>query len=101
MDESTRKQLQRGQRVTELMKQPQYSPMSTAEIGFALFAANNGFLDDVEVTKVVDFQAALLSYLRSEQSELLAKINNGGKYDDDIAAAMTQALKTFKSKNTW
>ncbi|MBK8452920.1 MAG: F0F1 ATP synthase subunit alpha [Thiofilum sp.] len=101
LDESTRKQLQRGQRVTELMKQPQYSPMSTAEIGFALFAANNGFIDDVEVTKVVDFQAALLSYLRSEQSELLAKINNGGKFDDDIAAAMTQALKTFKSKNTW
>lgn len=101
LDESTRKQLERGQRVTELMKQPQYSPMSTAEIAFALFAANKGYLDDVEVTKVVDFQAALLSYLRSSQSELLDKINESGKFDDDIAEAMAKALDEFKAKNTW
>jgi len=101
LDESTRKQLERGQRVTELMKQPQYAPMSTSEIAFALFAANKGYLDDVEVSKVVDFQGALLSYLRSSQSELLDKINESGKFDDDTADAMTQALDEFKAKNTW
>ncbi len=101
LDESTRKQLERGQRVTELMKQPQYSPMSTAEIGFALYAASKGYLDDVEVSKVVDFQGALQSYLRSSQSELLNKINEGGQFDDDIAGAMSKALDDFKSKNTW
>lgn len=101
LDEATRKQLERGQRVTELMKQPQYSPMTTAEIGFSLYAANNGFLDDVEVSKVVDFEAALLNYLRTSQTDLLDKINEKGGYDDDIAKAMTAALEDFKSKNTW
>ena len=66
LDEATRKQLERGERVMELMKQGQYSPMSIAETAFSLFAANEGFLDDVEVNKVVDFEAAMLSYLRSE-----------------------------------
>jgi F-type H+-transporting ATPase subunit alpha len=101
LDESTRKQLERGKRVTELMKQPQYSPLSTAELSFSLFAANKGFLDDVPVNKVVDFEAAMLSYLRSEQTDLLDKINATGKFGSDIADAMTKALEDFKSKNTW
>ncbi len=101
LDESTRKQLERGQRVTELMKQPQYSPMSTAEIAFALFAANKGYLDDIDVNKVVDFQAALLSYLRSSQSELLGNMNDSGQFDDEIADQMSKALDEFKAKNTW
>ncbi|HPQ95272.1 MAG: F0F1 ATP synthase subunit alpha [Thiothrix sp.] len=101
LDEATRKQLERGQRVTELMKQNQYSPMSTAEIGFSLLAANKGFLDDVPVNKVVDFEKAMLSYLRSEQTGLLDRINDGGKFDGDIEAAMVKALEDFKSNNTW
>jgi F-type H+-transporting ATPase subunit alpha len=101
LDEGTRKQLARGQRVTELMKQAQFAPMSVAEMAFSLFAANEGFLDDVDVKKVVDFEAAMLSYLRSSQKELLDKINEKGDYNDDIAKAMRKALETFKSTNTW
>ncbi|HBR97086.1 MAG TPA: F0F1 ATP synthase subunit alpha [Gammaproteobacteria bacterium] len=101
LDEATRKQLERGERVTELMKQAQYSPLSTAEMAFSLLAANEGFLDDVPANKVVDFEAAMLSYVRSEQSELIASINESGDFNDDIAAAMKKALETFKSNNTW
>jgi F-type H+-transporting ATPase subunit alpha len=101
LDEATRKQLERGQRVTELMKQPQYSPMTTAEIAFSLFAANEGFLDDVDANKVVDFEAAMLSYLRSEKSDLLDSMNESGGFDNDVADSMRAALEDFKSKNTW
>ena len=67
LDEATRKQLQRGERVTELMKQIQYSPMSVAQMAVSLFAANEGYLDDVDVKKVVDFEQALQSYMKSAQ----------------------------------
>lgn len=101
LDEGTRKQLARGQRVTELMKQPQFAPLSVAEMAFSLFAANEGFLDDVDAKKVVDFEAAMLSYLRSSQKPLLDKINEKGDFNDEIASAMKKALETFKSTNTW
>ncbi|OQX02418.1 MAG: F0F1 ATP synthase subunit alpha, partial [Thiothrix lacustris] len=101
LDEGTRKSLARGQRVTELMKQPQFSPLSVAEMAFSLFAANEGFLDDVDAKKVVDFEAAMLSYLRSSEKALLDKINEKGDFNDEIAGAMKTALETFKSKNTW
>ncbi|WGZ94011.1 MAG: F0F1 ATP synthase subunit alpha [Candidatus Thiothrix putei] len=101
LDEGTRKSLARGQRVTELMKQPQFSPLSVAEMAFSLYAANEGFLDDVDAKKIVDFEAAMLSYLRSSQKELLDKINEKGDFNDEIAGAMKKALETFKSTNTW
>ncbi len=101
LDDATRKQLERGKRVTELMKQGQFSPMSVGEIAFSLFAANEGFLDDVDATKVVDFEAAMLSYLHSEQTELLDKINDNGDYNDEIESAMRSALEAFKANNTW
>jgi len=101
LDESTRKQIQRGQRVTELMKQKQYSPMSVAEQAFSLLAANKGYLDDVDVNKVVDFEAAMQAYLKSNEAELLAKINETGDYNDEIDAAMTAAIEKFKATSTW
>ena len=101
LDEGTRKSLARGQRVTELMKQPQFSPLSVAEMAFSLYAANEGFLDDVDAKKIVDFEAAMLSYLRSSEKALLDKINEKGDFNDEIAGAMKTALETFKSKNTW
>ncbi|BES73807.1 F0F1 ATP synthase subunit alpha [Marinobacter nanhaiticus D15-8W] len=101
LDEATRKQLEHGQRVTELMKQNQYSPMSVAEMGTVLYAANEGFLDDVDVDKVVAFEAALMDWMRSEQSELLAKINEKGDYNDEIAADLKAAIEKFKTTQTW
>ncbi|MDO6459245.1 F0F1 ATP synthase subunit alpha [Granulosicoccaceae sp. 1_MG-2023] len=101
LDEATRKQLERGERVTELMKQAQYSPLSTGEMAFSLIAANEGFLDDVDASKVVAFEAAMLSYVRSEHAELVNKINETGAFDDEIATAMKKALESFKANNTW
>jgi F-type H+-transporting ATPase subunit alpha len=101
LDEGTRKQLERGQRVTELMKQKQYSPLSIAEQAISLFAANNGFLDDVELKKVVSFEAALHSYMKAEQKALMDKINETGDYNDDIAKSMRTAIETFKKTSTW
>lgn len=101
LDEATRKQIELGQRVTELMKQYQYSPMSVAEQAFSLFAANEGFLDDVAVVKVVAFEAAMQAYLKSNSADLIAKINDTGDYNDDIAAQMKAAIEAFKSSSTY
>lgn len=101
LDESTRAQLEHGQRVTELMKQSQYSPQSVAEMALVLFAANEGFLKDVELNKVVAFERAILSYANSEHAALLAKINEKGDYNDEIAAQLKAAIEKFKSTQTW
>ncbi len=101
LDEATRKQLERGQRVTELMKQKQYSTLSVAEMAFSLFAANEGFLDDVPVKKIVDFEAAMHSYLRSSAADFLKRINDKGDYNDEIAGEMRKTLTAFKASSTW
>jgi F-type H+/Na+-transporting ATPase subunit alpha len=101
LDEATRKQLEHGQRVTELMKQKQYSPMNLAELGAVLFAANEGFLEDIEIAKIGDFEAALLSYLKSEHAALVSQINEKGDYNKEIADSLKSALETFKATQTW
>ena len=101
LDEGTRKQLERGARVTALMTQAQYSPLKTGELAFSLFAANEGFLDDVDVDKVSDFESAMLSYVRTEKTDFLNSINDNGDYNDDIAAEMKSSLEDFKSKGSW
>jgi len=101
LDESTRKQIERGQRVTELMKQKQYAPLSIAEMAFSLFAANEGFIDDVDVNKVVDFEAALHAYLRASHADLLASIDESGDFNDEIAAEMRAAIEKFKASSTY
>jgi len=101
LDDATRAQLEFGQRVTELMKQKQYAPMSTAEMGLSIYAANEGFLNDVEVNKVCDFEAALLSFANSEYSELLAKINVKGDFNDEIAAGLTECIEKFKATQAY
>ncbi|WP_456415821.1 F0F1 ATP synthase subunit alpha [Thiolapillus sp.] len=101
LDEATRKQLERGQRVTELMKQAQYSPLTVAEMAISLFAANEGYLDDVDADKIVDFEAALLSYMAGSQSELMKKVNESGDWNDEIEKAFHEALKDFKANHSW
>nr|WP_298411475.1 F0F1 ATP synthase subunit alpha [uncultured Halomonas sp.] len=101
LDEATRKQLEHGQRVTELMKQKQYSPMSVAEMSLSLFAANEGYLDDIEVNKVLDFEAALHDYMKAEHGDLLDKINESGDYNDEIKDGLKSGLEKFKSTQTW
>ena len=101
LDDATRAQLEFGQRVTELMKQKQYAPMSTGEMGLSIFAATEGFLDDVEVNKIGDFEAALISYANSEFAELMAQINVKGDYSKEIAASLKELVEKFKATQAW
>jgi F-type H+-transporting ATPase subunit alpha len=101
LDEATRAQIERGRRVTELMKQKQYAPLSTADMAFSLFAANEGFLDDVDAAKIVDFEAAMHAYVKSNAAELVAEINSTANYNDEIAGKMKDALTQFKANGTW
>lgn len=101
LDESTRKQIERGQRVTELMKQHQYAPMSVAEMGVSLYAANSGFLDELEVKKVLDFESALLSFMRAEEQTLMAKINQTGDFSDEIKNGIHSAIERFIKTSSW
>ena len=96
LDETTRKQIERGQRVTELMKQKQYSPLSVAEMAISLYAANEGYLDDVDAEKVVDFEAGLLASFRDNHQKLIDKINNSGDYNEKIEAGLKKAVEEFK-----
>ncbi len=101
LDEATRRQLERGERATEMMKQKQYSTMSVAEMGVSLFAVNEGYLDDVEVNKVMDFEQALQSHMKSQQSDLIEALNRDQAYDDDVAEKLHAALKDFKTNGSW
>jgi F-type H+/Na+-transporting ATPase subunit alpha len=101
LDETTRKQLERGQRITELMKQAQYSPMSVAEMAVSLFSGNEGYLDDLALNKVVDFEAALLDFMRNNHQDLMDKINETGDWNDELAGEMKKALDEFKSTGSW
>ena len=101
LDEATRKQLERGQRVMELMKQKQYSPLSVAGIAVSLYAVENGYLDDVELEKVGDFEAALHNFMHSERKELMADIQEKAEYTDEVAAALKDSLEEFKTNHTW
>jgi F-type H+-transporting ATPase subunit alpha len=101
LDEATRKQLERGQRVTELMKQKQYAPLSIADMAVSLYAANEGYIDDVDVKKVVDFEAAMHSYVRSQYGDLMRTIEETGDYNDEIEAGLKKAIEEFKAKGAW
>ena len=101
LDEATKAQLDHGERVTELMKQTQYSPLSVAEMGIMVFAADKGFLKEIAVEKIGDFETALLSYMNSEHKDLMDTINVSGDYNDDIEATFDKAMKKFISTQTW
>ena len=101
LDEATHKQIERGQRVTELMKQKQYSPMSVAEMSVSLFAADRGFLDDVELSQIGPFESALLSFMNTERQDLMKRIDETGDYNDEIESGLRSAIEEFKTKHAW
>jgi F-type H+-transporting ATPase subunit alpha len=101
LDAATRAQLERGKRVTELMKQPQYSPLSIGEMAASLYAANEGFLDDIPVEKVGDFERALHAYLNSNYADLMAKLNETGDWNDEIEAELRKAIEEFKANGVY
>ncbi|MGB6309891.1 MAG: F0F1 ATP synthase subunit alpha [Steroidobacteraceae bacterium] len=95
LDEATRRQLERGQRVTELMKQKQYAPMSVAEMALSLYAANNGFFDKIDRRKVVETEATLQSFARASYADLLKSINAKPELSGDIEAALKKCCTEF------
>ena len=101
LDDATRAQLEHGQRVTELMKQNQYTPLSVAHMAISLFAAEHGYLKDVELNKVVDFEKALHDYADSEFADLMAEINDKCELSDEVSEKLTHVLETFKSTQSW
>lgn len=101
LDEVTRRQLEHGERITELMKQKQYSPMTVAEMGIIMYAATQGYLADIEVNKVLDFESALISYMNAEHSSFMQQANETGGFDDAIEETMKNAIDSFKSTQTW
>ena len=101
LDDASREQLEQGQKVTEVMKQKQYSPMSVGEMSVMLYAVNEGFMKDVELKKVSDFESALLSFMASEYKDLMSNLDETGEYSDEILATFKEALDKFKSSLTW
>src|SRR5210317_2092742 len=101
LDEATRAQLELGERVTELMKQAQYSPLSVAEMAFSLYAANEGFLDSVPAKMVVDYEEALHDFARANNQADLDAINASGDYNDDIAATLKGICDAFAEKGAY
>jgi F-type H+-transporting ATPase subunit alpha len=101
LDEATKAQLEHGQRVTELMKQKQYAPLSIAEMGVLLYAANEGYLKDIPVDKIGSFEASLLSFLRTEYDQFMNDIVATGDYNGEIENTIKTALTRFKTTQTW
>jgi F-type H+-transporting ATPase subunit alpha len=96
LDDATRKQLERGRRVTELMKQAQYSPLTVAEMAVSLFAVSGGFLDDIEVSKILPFESALLQTMKMKHADLMKKIETTKDLDKEAEAALNAAVAEFK-----
>ncbi len=101
LDEATRKQLERGKRVTELLKQRQYSPMSVGEMAASLFAVDRGFLDDVDVKQISSFEQNLLAFMKANYADFMADLDKTGKYNDEVEATLKKALTEFKTTGSW
>jgi F-type H+-transporting ATPase subunit alpha len=101
LDEATRKQLDRGRMVTELMKQPQYAPLSVAEQALTLFAVNRGYYDDVPVEKALAFESSLRTYIKSKYAALIDKIESTKDLDADGEKALAAAIEDFKKNGTY
>ena len=108
LDEATRKQLEHGQRVTELMKQKQFDPYPISKQAVVIFASNEGYLTDVPVNKISDFEHALLSYFGSQHAELMQRIENTVSFDGNlkdeikaILATVRGAIESFKATQAY
>ena len=97
LDEATRKQLQHGEVVTELMKQKQFSTLNTAEMALTLWAINNGSYSDVPVSKALEFETEFRNYVRIQHANVLAEINSSGAMSDENEQTLTAAMKSFKA----
>ncbi|GAB2886356.1 F0F1 ATP synthase subunit alpha [Paralcaligenes sp. KSB-10] len=96
LDDATRRQLERGKRVVELLKQPQYQPLQVWELAVTLFAVNNGYLDDVAVEQVLGFEKALKDHLKSKNEAMLKRIEDTKELSKDDETELVAAVQEFK-----
>lgn len=101
LDDATRKQLSHGQKVTELLKQTQYAPLSVGQQALVLFAVEFGYLDDVELDRIGSFESSLFDFANNNHAEFLNELSKTGDYNDEIKATLTSILDTFKAKGSW
>ncbi|MFA1464385.1 F0F1 ATP synthase subunit alpha [Haemophilus influenzae] len=101
LDDATRKQLSHGEKVTELLKQKQFAPLSVAEQAVILFAVEFGYLDDVELSKIASFETALLDYSNRNHAEFMQELNKTGNYNDEIKDTLKSILDGFKANSAW
>jgi len=101
LDDATRRQLERGKRVVELLKQPQYQPQQVWELSVALYAVNNGYLDDLEVAQVLPFEKALKDFLKSKHEALIQRIEDVKELSKEDDAALGAAIQEFKKHGTF
>ena len=97
LDKATKDQLTRGQKLTEVLKQPQYSPLSVAEQISILFAANEGMLDDVDNSKVKEFKQGWFDFFHANMKELEVKLNAGEKLSDEDMSALRENINKYKT----
>jgi F-type H+-transporting ATPase subunit alpha len=101
LDEATRKQLERGQRVTELMKQKQYQPMSVAQMSLSIYAVDKGYMDDVPMAKILGFEEGLHAHFANTQGALMDKIAASGDWNDEIEGAFKKGIEEFKATGSY
>ena len=101
LDEATRKQLSHGQKVTELLKQTQYSPLSVGQQALVLFAVEFGYLDDVELDRIGSFESSLFDFANNTEAEFLNELSKTGDYNDAIKDKLKSILDNFKAKGAW
>ena len=101
LDAATRAQLERGQRVTELMKQKQYAPLSIAELALSVYAAEKGYLDDLKISEILPFESALHAHFHSNYADLMTNIVDTGDWNKDIEAKFKQGMDEFKKTGSW
>ncbi|MGR6860234.1 F0F1 ATP synthase subunit alpha [uncultured Aliivibrio sp.] len=101
LDDATKKQLDHGEKVTELMKQKQYAPMSVFDQALVIFTAEKGYLNDIELSKLADFEEALLSYAHGQFADLATEIDSSGAWNTEIEAQFVKLVEDFKATQTW
>ena len=101
LDEATRRQLERGQRVMEVLKQKQYAPLSVAQQAVSLYAVDRGYLDDIDLDRVAGFEAALQDYMASRHADLMSEIQSTPEFNDEVDSRIGKALDDFKANHAW
>jgi F-type H+-transporting ATPase subunit alpha len=101
LDEATKAQLNHGERVTELMKQKQYSPQNVAQMALMIYCANNKGLNDVEVSKIGNFESALLAFANTEYAETMNAIAASGDWNDEYEAKFKELIEKFKATQSY